>query len=349
MWPRLCFGSISNTFVLKGSETVLDAKVFLDSLFEKIKSKNIDLKPWWSIDHLCYRVSTLEDYNQKKNEFLKISRLLTESIVNGRPISTFKLDKPIIYNDYIIDLVELPAPKSGKRTIEGFEHAEIVCDQDFSELKKTFKNLDVDTAGLNKEINQELEIKLDDIAIKFHHYSLESIINIENNKLVFQSLIELNILSSLKSFQPVIVGTIPLAIATSNSDLELLLSFEDRNSLENQLTQQFSRFQEYEMQRKNYDSTETLVCRFKYNNLRFEIFAQPKSTYKQRAFRHFQVEGRLLKIGGTNFQNKVLDLKKLGSKTEVAFAQILKLTQDPYLALEALYYKNDMELLQLFN
>jgi len=157
------------------------AQDFLDRLFIEIDQASIKIHPHWQIDHLCFRVNSEENYQQYKTHFLQFSDLLIESPVNGRLISTFKLHMPIVYKNWTIAVVELPAPKKGKTTIEGFEHIEIVIDVPFSAIESLYPNLVYDKSGLQKKLNQELEIRFGAIALKFHHMSLESVIERERS------------------------------------------------------------------------------------------------------------------------------------------------------------------------
>ncbi len=155
------------------------ANEFLSHLAADLNFNKIVLLPDWDIDHLCYRAPSDERYEVLKNIFSSFSELLIESPVNGRLISTFKLDVPIAFQDWLIDLIELPAPKAGKVTPEGFEHIEVVCDVPLTELQSQYSHLNLDLGGLRKPFNQELEIVLGQRNIKFHHMSLESVIRFE--------------------------------------------------------------------------------------------------------------------------------------------------------------------------
>ncbi len=154
------------------------ANSFLDKLFSILEENKIDLMHW-KIDHLCYRTSDSENYEAMKNEFSKLGEFLIESEVNGRDIATYKLTNPVVYKGYTIPLVEVPAPKKGKSTVEGWEHIEVVIDISFDDLMKKYPGIDFDTKALSKELNPELVIKFGDCAIKFHHLSLDEVIKIE--------------------------------------------------------------------------------------------------------------------------------------------------------------------------
>lgn len=155
---------------------------FLDKIFKKLEESGIQIGSW-EIDHLCFRTSSLDNYEEMKRIFSGLGTLLVESDVNGRDIATYKFHEPIIYKNYIIPLVEVPAPKPGRDIDEGWEHIEVVIDISFDELMKKYSGLNFDTKALSKELNPELVLKFEDCSIKFHHQSLEEVIRIETSGL----------------------------------------------------------------------------------------------------------------------------------------------------------------------
>ncbi len=152
---------------------------FLNLIFGHIQNQSVEIQPHWFIDHLCYRANTEDEYQSLCVKFLDFSDLLIETQVSGRMISTFKLHKPIVFNQFEIPLVELPAPKKHKITETGFEHIEIVCDVVLLDLAKKYSHLNLDLGGLKKEINPELEIVFGRENLKFHNQSLEDVIRHE--------------------------------------------------------------------------------------------------------------------------------------------------------------------------
>jgi uncharacterized protein len=164
---------------MKQDEFIDQARHFLENIFQKMESKNIFLKEHWNVDHLCFRVSSIEKYEKYKQIFSNWSQLLIESEINGRMIASYKLNAPILFKHYKIEVVELPAPKPGSKTPDGFEHIEVVCDLSFSEIKKLYPLCDFNESGLNKSFNQDIKVQLNGFALKFHHMSLESVIAIE--------------------------------------------------------------------------------------------------------------------------------------------------------------------------
>ncbi len=156
---------------------------FLNLLFDEVSSKQIDLN-FIEIDHLCFRTESDEDYKKVCEDFSQFGELLIEAPVGGRLISTYKFHEAFQYKDLSIPLIEIPAPKKGKLTKRGFEHIEMVVEDDFSNLIKKYSHLKLETNALSKELNPELELELDSGAIKFHHQSLEKVIEIEKKQLL---------------------------------------------------------------------------------------------------------------------------------------------------------------------
>lgn len=315
---------------------------------QELQEKGIVLPDHWSIDHLCYRVDSELKYRAKKKEFSEFGQLLIESEVNGRMISTFKLSSSVQFLGRKIDLLELPAPKKHKQASEGFEHVEVVCDKTFSELKKTYKELDFSDKGVDKYLNPELELSLRCMAIKFHHQSLESIVMLEDNAKVYSALKKSEILNKFKKYSPMIVGTIPLGISTKESDLDILLCSLNIDEALEELRESYGTDSFFEAYRQKGGELEYGLSRFVRDGVPFEVYIEKTETLHQRACRHFQVEERLLKLGGDCFKQRILELRKQGLKTEPAFALALGLDGDPYLELLKIFNWSEKKILQLF-
>ncbi|MBC7475055.1 MAG: VOC family protein [Candidatus Sericytochromatia bacterium] len=160
-----------------------NVKEFLDQLFMQIKILGIDITPF-ELDHICYRTSSEEEYQTKKLLILNYAKLLVESDVNGRLISTFKLNSSIRYNDRQIFLLELPAPKKGISYKSGLEHIELVIQDNFDIFMKKYPKIEWNIESINKKLNPEIKIKLEnDLSVKFHHLSLKEVIEREKSEI----------------------------------------------------------------------------------------------------------------------------------------------------------------------
>ncbi|MCW5738348.1 MAG: DUF4269 domain-containing protein, partial [Enhydrobacter sp.] len=78
-----------------------------------------------------------------------------------------------------------------------------------------------------------------------------------------------------------------------------------------------------------------------------EMFGDARPVAEQRGWRHFVIERRLLALGGTALHAAVMKRRRDGLKTEPAFADVLRLGGDPYLALLDLEAASDDALAQM--
>lgn len=154
-----------------------DGEKFFRTLLSELDYRGISISNL-KADHLCFRVETIEQYDVYKRFLSKEGLLLTESVVNGRPIATFSLFVPFTIDKQKIDLVELPSPKRGTGYKVGFEHAEFVINESFDSFIRRHPGSDFTVSG-NKNLNPELCLKTKQGQVKFHHLSLDRIIEIE--------------------------------------------------------------------------------------------------------------------------------------------------------------------------
>lgn len=316
---------------MKKEEFYKKAATFLDKVFDELSESSFKIKEHWDIDHICFRVETQDEYIKVTQLVSGLGELLAESPVNGRMISTYKLKTPIWYEDYIIELVEIPQPKEGSPKKSGFDHIELVVDEVLADLPSKFESEDWGLKGLEKTYNPELKLSLGETGIKLHNQSLESVICLENNTKVMSAINELNVLADLKEHQALVAGTFPLGMHTDDSDVDVLLKAQDLDALEVKLKEMYSSNVGYSSEQKEKSGLNSLIVKFQFQGVEFELFAQDHDTPTQVAFKHYQIEEKLLKYMGESFRQEVLDFRKSeGMKTEPAFAKALGEESDPY-------------------
>ncbi len=173
--------SYSDLIIEKGKsfkeEIEREFNSFTREITEALGAKNFYLPKVH--DHACYRVETQKEYEEIKAKFLLIGDLLIESEVGGRLISTFKLHTHLKNTNFEIDVIELPQPKANNKYKSGFEHLEFVINDDFESFANSYPKISFDWIGTEKEFNPELRLKLGNISVKFHHQTLEEVIEIE--------------------------------------------------------------------------------------------------------------------------------------------------------------------------
>jgi len=150
---------------------------------------------------------------------------------------------------------------------------------------------------------------------------------------VHEVLLSNGIFDKLAAFDPVVVGTIPIGIDLPDSDIDICCCFEREESFLNTVTSCFGDQQSFSIRASRKSKDHALVASFRIADLEIEIFGQGLPTRQQLAYRHMMIEHKLLKENGVDFREQVLELKRQGLKTEPAFALLLGLDGDPYLAL----------------
>lgn len=150
-------------------------EVFLKKIFNSLGEDMIDVSDY-EADHICYRVETIERYDEIGKLISPYADLLAINEIGGRPISVYRLHEPIVYKDKKIYGFELPSPKTGSSYKEGYEHIEIVIDTTFFEFMEKYSYIQFDTRAMGKEINPEIARNYTGYSVKFHHHTLEYIV-----------------------------------------------------------------------------------------------------------------------------------------------------------------------------
>jgi predicted metalloenzyme YecM len=162
------------------NKTLWEYSIFLDKIFKNLENDKIDISNY-ELDHICYRVESYQKYLEIKNQLLEISILLTETLIWWRNISTFKLNKPLIYKKRKIYLIELPSPKKWSNYSDWYEHIEFVIDESFESFIKKYSNIIFNKKAIKKRINPDIKIEYKNSSVKFHHSNLEKVIIFEQN------------------------------------------------------------------------------------------------------------------------------------------------------------------------
>ncbi len=153
--------------------------------------------------------------------------------------------------------------------------------------------------------------------------------NIKQQK-AYGTLIDLDIFEKLKEFSPVLTGTIPIDIDIDGSDLDIVCFCKDLKLFQEKVTKYYQNFNGFVLQQKLIRNHNTIVVRFYHNDFLIELFGQNRPIEEQEAYRHMLIEHKVLIEKGECFRQQVIELKKLGYKTEPAFAKLLGLKGNPY-------------------
>ena len=140
------------------------------------------------------------------------------------------------------------------------------------------------------------------------------------------------VLERLADFDARAAGTPPLGLDVPGSDIDVLCSAPDAHAFAAVLWASFSDAPGFTLTQWR-DPPRPVVAAFDAAGWRIEVYGEAAPVERQRGWRHFAVERRLLALGGPCFRSAVLDLRRRGWKTEPAVAAALVLPGDPYQAL----------------
>jgi hypothetical protein len=152
-----------------------DPTDFLRRVFAALHKDGIAVNTF-PLDHICYRVASMERYVHWKDRLSKISDLLGEHTIGGRAIATYRLHSPFLFEDRAIHVVELPAPKPGSPYPEGWEHVEFVVGEAPCTFAQRYPTLPWDLSGADKPINADVRLGYDSFSVKFHERALAVVI-----------------------------------------------------------------------------------------------------------------------------------------------------------------------------
>lgn len=151
----------------------------------------------------------------------------------------------------------------------------------------------------------------------------------EQQKNAYKATCMLGILNDLKQYSPVLCGTLPLNIATSDSDLDIILEVSDLQSFSQEVRERYGDFSEYKTKQKIIRNRQVMVTSFWYQGFEFQIFAQNQQRFEQYAYLHMVIEWHILQEH-PEWKELIRDMKIAGTKTEPAFCTLLNLEGNPY-------------------
>lgn len=144
-------------------------------------------------------------------------------------------------------------------------------------------------------------------------------------------------------------GTVPIDVDLPDSDLDVLCYVDDLDAFQVAMRSQLEvitlngkiqwRYGDVDSDQKAY-----VTCELKLGSWPVEIFAQSVPINQQNAYLHMQVEWSLLQLWGEAGHREIRRLKQTGLKTEPAFAHVLGLEGNPYIAMRDLAELKEQEL-----
>ncbi|HGM4958157.1 TPA: VOC family protein [Serratia liquefaciens] len=171
-------------------DLALDLPRFEQALSQFAEKLHLDLSQF-TADHVslrCHQNTTAERWRLGLEQ---CGSLLSEAMINGRPICLFDLQQPLKVGPWQIDCVELPYPGDKRYPHEGWEHVELVLSgepatlyaralahlPDEALLAPGIKLKQSSPKGEGERLpNPTLAISDGTVTIKFHPYSIRDIV-----------------------------------------------------------------------------------------------------------------------------------------------------------------------------
>lgn len=154
------------------------------------------------------------------------------------------------------------------------------------------------------------------------------------------------LLEALARFDPHVAGTPPLGLDLPDSDIDVLCRAADADAFATAIWSFACNLESFTMHQWTGDGR-PIVAGFRIHGWAIEMFGDARPVAEQRGWRHLVIERRLLALGGTALHAAVMKRRRDGLKTEPAFADVLRLGGDPYLALLDLEAASDDALAQM--
>lgn len=187
---------MTNLKIFQQYPTLANQLITTETLFKQLIEVLGTVVQSLTIDHIALRVNTLATAQQWQQCLVSDATLLSDNLINGRPIYLYELNQPLTVLGQPVSVVELPFPTEKQYPQEGWEHIEMVfpfvkdetVEQWFERVEQLLKNVreriilkkschKADGEGLP---NPAVAIKLVEnnhfVTIKLHPYSIKQIV-----------------------------------------------------------------------------------------------------------------------------------------------------------------------------
>ncbi|QYJ84924.1 VOC family protein [Shewanella mesophila] len=169
---------------------------FSEQILDFMAELNLDTLKL-NCDHVALRVNSVAAADSLSTYFAKQGNVISNNIINGRPILIIELDTPMRLGEMLIECVELPYPSDKPYPVEGWEHIELVlpseaqtCEQLQHELLAVVPQLGPILAGQTtikvkqsspkgeheRLANPTIAFKRDNLCIKIHSHGIKAVI-----------------------------------------------------------------------------------------------------------------------------------------------------------------------------
>jgi hypothetical protein len=111
-------------------------------------------------DHTALRVNTASVADALSKEFCEQGTIISNNVINGRPILIIELNTPLQLAGFNIDCIELPYPGNKQYPLEGWEHIELVLPGNATTMAELEQSLRMVSPNIDAVLASDSSIKI---------------------------------------------------------------------------------------------------------------------------------------------------------------------------------------------
>lgn len=165
---------IKNSFDI--THIIGDYKAFFSDLLYRMHNIGIDCIGM-PLSQLLYRVSTVTEYEQLRDQLKPFCREFVETEFNGRAVSIAILKEPLILSrGFTVSVIELPAPRLAHMYPTGLESVGIHVGSDLPEFNRKYRDVLMGIKDHGTYCKPSFVTFDNEKTVKFYDYSLSEIV-----------------------------------------------------------------------------------------------------------------------------------------------------------------------------
>jgi hypothetical protein len=131
------------------------------------------------------------------------------------------------------------------------------------------------------------------------------------------------VMVTLKRFDPILVGSIPLNVGIETSDADIICCWQAKDEFVDAVTKAFGTADHFGITEKETDEGCIVRCQLAIHDFDIEIFGCSIPSMQQNAYKHMLARLEVVKRYGESFRKEVVNLKRKGIKTSEAIKLLL--------------------------
>lgn len=136
-------------------------------------------------------------------------------------------------------------------------------------------------------------------------------------------LTEHAVMETLKAFDPILVGSIPLNVGIETSDIDIICCWKSKNEFVEAVSNAFNTADCFSITEKNTDEGCIVRCQLAIHDFDIEIFGSRIPSDQQNAYKRMLAKYEIVERNGEDFRQGVVNLKRRGFKTGEAIKHLL--------------------------